>query len=469
MRGPSDLDPLLDSAPVALLAVDLNGDVRAHNQRTATWLDHSSASLVGRNLMEWLAPASKLLYETHILPRLIDTGRVRELVVEIRHPAGSRHPLLLNADRRQTGAGEDVIVIAAFDASGRAGFEQELVDARRAADAAHRALALLQSATGRLAVAQGIGDLGRVLLDAASEALPAAWTAVRITGPDGHVERWGTVPAESLADGVWREDASMLVCRDLSDVDVSLPGDAATLRAAGVESLVIVPIVHAAVDGAPTVIGDIRCWFRRPRTLAPADTDTLVAIARQAERVFEHLRLQDRIRHSASHDSLTGLPNRSGLAEFLDGVIARAAAHASACSVLFLDLDGFKAINDLRGHATGDDVLRVIADRLVHACRPGDTVARLGGDEFVVVADGLDADGAHAFAERVRDSVRVPLDGPAAGLPLSTSVGVITWDAGLVPAPPSAGALIAAADAEMYAAKRGGKDGIRTRAWEHPD
>ncbi|MBO9625845.1 MAG: diguanylate cyclase [Microbacterium sp.] len=454
---------LLGTAPVAVLAVDMNGRVLAHNHRASTWMATADESLVGRNLAEWMTPAAKLLYETHVMPRLMESGRVRELVLEIRHPSGTRHPLLLNADRRTGDDGEDVIVIAAFDASARVGFEHELVEARRSADAAHRALTLLQTATGRLAVAQGIDDLGRVLVDAAADAMQATWTSVRIAASGSGVDRWGTAPIDESAESRLGEGTATVVCRDLAEIDALVPDDSAALRRAGVESLVVTPIVRAGLDGATTLIGDIRCWFRRPRTLGSDETETLAALALQAERVFEHLRLQDRIRHSASHDSLTGLPNRAGLVEQLDRVIARVAAHASTCTVLFLDLDGFKAINDERGHATGDDVLRLVADRLIHACRPGDAVARLGGDEFVVVADGVDGANAAVFAERVRDAVRVPLDGAAAGLPLSTSIGAVTWDAASDAAVPTAAALIAAADAEMYAAKRSGKDAIRTR------
>lgn len=462
-----DLSQMLDSAPVAVLAVDMKGRVLAHNRRASTWMAQAEESLVGRNLAEWMTPAAKLLYETHVMPRLVESGRVRELVLEIRRPSGTRHPLLLNADRRTGDDGEDVIVIAAFDASARVGFEYELVEARRSADAAHRALALLQAATGRLAVAQGIEDLGRVLVDAAADAMQATWTSVRISGSDRRVDRWGTTPIDEPAERRAEEGTEIVVCHDLAEIDVLLPEDSAALRRAGVESLIVMPIVHTGADGATASIGDIRCWFRRPRTLGADETETLAALALQAERVVEHLRLQDRIRHSASHDSLTGLPNRAGLVERLEHVIARVAAHASSCTVLFLDLDGFKAINDERGHATGDEVLRLVADRLIHVCRPGDTVARLGGDEFVVVADGVDVAHATAFAERVRSAVRAPLDGPAAGMPLSTSIGAVTWDASVVAGAPSAAELTAAADAEMYTAKRAGKDAIRTRSWVH--
>ncbi len=453
---------LLDAAPVALLAVDMNGRVLAHNERAASWMGEET-DLIGHNLTDWLTPAARLLYETHVMPRLHDAGRVRELVLEIRRRSGSRHPLLVNADRRRDGD-RDVVVIAAFDATARVGFEYELVEARRAADTAHRALSLLQTATGRLAVARGIDDLGGVLVDAASDALQASWTSVRILGSDGRVDSWGSIPTDTSADGALGEHTTPVICRDLGDIDDRMLGQSSALRAAGVESLIVTPIVRSGPD-TTTPIGDIRCWFRRPRTLGAEETDTLAALASQAERVAEHLRLQDRIRHSALHDGLTGLSNRAGFTEQLENALTRSRVQGSTGSVLFLDLDGFKAINDERGHGAGDEVLRIVADRLVHTCRPGDSVGRLGGDEFLVVAEGVDAANAPAFAERLRDAVRAPLDGAAAGMPLSTSIGVVTWTSGAGTAPPDAAALIAAADAEMYSAKKAGKDAIRVRIW----
>ena len=452
---------LLDAAPAAVLSVDMNGVVLAHNAKTASWLGDGSSSLVGRNLAEWFTPTAKLLYETQVVPRLVETGRVRELVLEIRRPAGDRHPLLVNADRVVDDEGAATIVIAAFDASARVRFEYELVEARRAAAAAHRELALLQRATGRLAVATGVDDLGAVLVDAASDAMQAAWTAVRIAGPAGAQTHWGSSPI-GMDDGDGRDSSSQLVCRSLADIDALVPDQAPALRTAGVESLIITPIVRSDTAGV-NVIGDIRCWFRRPRTLGADETETLIALARQAERVVEHLRLHDRIRHSATHDTLTGLPNRAGVVDALERTLAAAAAAETSGVVLFLDLDGFKAINDRLGHTVGDEVLKVVADRLVHACRPGDVVGRLGGDEFLIVADGVAASHARGLAERVRAAVRVPLDGAASGMPLSTSIGVAVWDGRAAHAIPTADRLIAEADAEMYQAKRAGKDGIRIR------
>ncbi|MGD9905719.1 MAG: putative bifunctional diguanylate cyclase/phosphodiesterase [Vicinamibacterales bacterium] len=157
-------------------------------------------------------------------------------------------------------------------------------------------------------------------------------------------------------------------------------------------------------------------------------------------------------------DVLTGLPNRLGLASRLDHAIAVARREGESAAVFFLDLDGFKAVNDGRGHAAGDAVLCEIAGRLRARLRDSDTVARLGGDEFVVIAERM-GDGAQAstLARKLLGVVAEPVRTHGETLCVTASIGI-----SLCPADgDTAARLIDAADAAMYAAKRDGKDGFR--------
>ena len=169
----------------------------------------------------------------------------------------------------------------------------------------------------------------------------------------------------------------------------------------------------------------------------------------------ERQRTQEELFRMATHDDLTGLANRALLLDRLERIHRRRGRQRAPLTVLFLDLDHFKAVNDADGHAAGDDVLRVVAEALESTFRPADTVARVGGDEFVIVCEDTTSPEGAALAERalaaVREGVRGLPHPSAAGV--TASVGVVAATAG-----EDADALIARADAAMYAAKRAGGD-----------
>jgi len=162
------------------------------------------------------------------------------------------------------------------------------------------------------------------------------------------------------------------------------------------------------------------------------------------------------LRHQALHDALTGLPNRVLALDRAEQMLARARRQQLPVAALFVDVDGFKHVNDTFGHAAGDELLRMVAARLQGVVREGDTAARLGGDEFVVLVEGstLDA-GPELVAERLLEVLRQPyeLDGAAGRrLALTVSIGVAS---GLRT---SADELLRDADIAMYEAKGAGKD-----------
>ncbi|MBO8084830.1 MAG: EAL domain-containing protein [Marichromatium sp.] len=167
---------------------------------------------------------------------------------------------------------------------------------------------------------------------------------------------------------------------------------------------------------------------------------------------------EEELEWRASHDTLTGLPNRALIRERLAHALTRSRTQGHGVGVLFIDLDGFKLVNDSHGHATGDALLKGIAQRLVSHVRPGDTVARLGGDEFVVLCDRVDtAATLTALAERINDLLREPLQLNQHQLFATASIGVALGHG----TTHNADDLLRNADAAMYSAKEQGRDGAR--------
>lgn len=161
---------------------------------------------------------------------------------------------------------------------------------------------------------------------------------------------------------------------------------------------------------------------------------------------------RERLAHLASHDPLTDLPNRNGFDEQLDKSIARADRNASLVALLVLDLDGFKPINDALGHAAGDNVLKVVSDRLRKHVRVNDTVARLGGDEFAVILEGIkDPAAIHTIAVKINAVLNQAIPSIPAELPISASIGVALYPVHTR----DKTQLIKFADIAMYDAKKG--------------
>jgi diguanylate cyclase (GGDEF)-like protein/PAS domain S-box-containing protein len=199
-------------------------------------------------------------------------------------------------------------------------------------------------------------------------------------------------------------------------------------------------------------------WVLHGITVVPGPDGKPAWFAVSAQDITERRRaeqalrdLSDELAERAVRDPLTGLANRSLLEERLRAVLSRDARTGDTSGILFLDLDGFKAVNDAHGHAVGDAVLRAVAGRLTATVRPSDTLARLGGDEFVVLVEGATSEGVEVLADRLRAAVTEPIAFGDLTLNVGVSVGVAMSTAGAT----EPGTLLARADRGMYAEKRG--------------
>ncbi|MFA7430487.1 MAG: diguanylate cyclase [Rhodospirillaceae bacterium] len=167
---------------------------------------------------------------------------------------------------------------------------------------------------------------------------------------------------------------------------------------------------------------------------------------------------EEKLARQATHDHLTGLPNRFLFLDRAESALRAAQRYGERCAVLYVDLDGFKPVNDTFGHAAGDRVLQGVARRLNDDVRSSDTVARLGGDEFAILLPNCALQDAVAMAAKIVASLCVPFELPEGEAKVSASVGIATFpeDAD------DAKKLLAVADEAMYQAKKGGKNRFAT-------
>jgi diguanylate cyclase (GGDEF)-like protein len=202
---------------------------------------------------------------------------------------------------------------------------------------------------------------------------------------------------------------------------------------------------------------------QRHHPLFPDLSLTLIAVvlaalvaARQFLAQRDLLGAQGRLRHQALHDALTGLPNRTLVLDRAEQMLARARRLQTPVAALYVDVDGFKHVNDTFGHAAGDELLMAVAARLSGVVRDGDTVGRLGGDEFVVLLDSATLDaGAELVVERILAVLRQPVEVSGSSerpLVITASIGVAVGQR------ESADQLLRDADLALYEAKAQGKD-----------
>jgi diguanylate cyclase (GGDEF)-like protein len=219
----------------------------------------------------------------------------------------------------------------------------------------------------------------------------------------------------------------------------------------GVETAAVVPI-----SARGTLLGILTASF----ATAPNEDDqaqlltSLVGLAGHAAQALENARLLEDVRHQAMHDRLTDLPNRPMIEDCANETLA--AFDGRPVSLLFVDLDRFKNVNDTLGHGAGNELIRMVAARLREVMRASDTLARLGGDEFVVLLPDAGADVAHRVADRVAEVLRDPFTLAGREVFISCSIGIAS-------APDDGDtyeALLGRADAAMYEAKARGRNTI---------
>jgi diguanylate cyclase (GGDEF)-like protein/PAS domain S-box-containing protein len=207
------------------------------------------------------------------------------------------------------------------------------------------------------------------------------------------------------------------------------------------------------------VLGAFAMYSKQTRVPTQAEIRLVESTTHIAGIAIERRRAEDRIQFMASHDSLTGLPNRTMLKDRLAEALAPARRLERSVTVVFVDLDNFKVINDSLGHNAGDELLKVIAQRMVNCVRVTDTVVRLGGDEFVLLLldDPKKPRIVSAILDKLRAAIAEPVRLENRDFSISGSFGVAIYPKD----GDDAEMLVANADAAMYRAKETGRDNIQ--------
>ncbi len=262
---------------------------------------------------------------------------------------------------------------------------------------------------------------------------------------------------ETAADAIWtiNADGSILSANDAAERLLGISAEQQVGR-----SLLRLQAVRGTLDD---FVGELELQRHDGTTVdvlishseVPAEPEPIHAVF--ARDISDRKRFEQQLAHQARHDGLTGLPNRMAALEHIASVARRVERQGSSIAVLFVDLDGFKSVNDSRGHASGDRLLHEVGERLARTLRSGEFVARLGGDEFLVVCEAVPVDAVEALGERIIREIAQPYVQGDDLFTISASVGVaVTVGSARI----DGLELVREADVAVYHAKERGRSRV---------
>lgn len=452
----NDFEQLFETAPFGYLVLSPDDTILRVNGTAATALGTSAEHIVGRRFVDLLSGGARVLYETRYRPVLLLQGAVHDVALTLQRDAGDRMPVTMFAQ-----ATEHEVRVGFVDATARQKHDRDVLATRRAAEVLAARVTVLQNAAAAFSLSTSHTDVSEALAQIVEDALVASDACVAFLTPEGELEvTAGINPLAGKYDlasrrpgaRVVESERPIMVSTDSAEDAEAYPSVIAAMRGVRVQSIAIFPLLR---DGA--AIGVVAAFFAREREIEAEEQDLIISIARQAAQVITRLRAQHELARLALHDHLTGLANRRLLRESIT-LGLEADATSEAFSVMFVDLDGFKMINDQLGHHAGDEVLREVASRLRSVVRDSDEIGRYGGDEFVIICAQTTADRAAAIGDRIRDSIRRPY-AAAPEIPISASIGIVTVTpqaVGVV----TTDQLLRIADEAMYESKSDGRDRV---------
>ncbi|MFP3466919.1 diguanylate cyclase [Leifsonia sp. SIMBA_070] len=420
-----------DDLPCGLVVVDESGRIIEVNSVFAQWAGTSPEEITGRALDDFLLSQDGPLGQTH----------------RIRHDDAAERPVVTS----QMAAG-DRRLVALVDAAERTQYEAHLIQQNARMERMRGRLEVILEASSAFGNAKSETELAEILCATAAKAFQAEDSVVFLTNGSGQLEQIagthplaGAIPPGSLVAAVQELDRVVTIS-GTEEGDKFDPVIGAAMRSRGVQAILAAPFRSGGL-----LRGVLSCFFRRPREFDDEVAPVAGSLVAQAGQVIKTLGLQRRLEHLAFHDEVTGLPNRRLLNLQLQDSVRTGHDMVAA---LFLDLDGFKAVNDTYGHHIGDLLLREVAHRLNSTVRQHDFVARYGGDEFVILSEVRDIEAAHTLADRIRHAINAPYGDLPATVSIQASIGMSlaplqgnSWNPDY---------LIRLADHAMYAAKNAG-------------
>jgi diguanylate cyclase (GGDEF)-like protein len=429
------MDPILpDALPAGVVHLDRRGRIRDVNRWFTEWLEIPGDHILG-------TPFDRLLQtiDDDLVPADFHLGTLM-----MRRPDPSDRAALVTRTESSDGA-----ILIVVDATERYRALRALRKSYRLAARTETRLQLVIDASLAFSEATSDEQLASILAETTAQAFSAEDSAVLLVTDRGSLRlAAGRNPLEAAPD-MARAASFILGMRDVltvsgyGEADALSPTLGSSMREEGVESILVAPLEYEQRS-----YGVVACFFRHPRQFDVEAVPLAEALAGQATQALVAIYRKGRLEHAATHDDVTGLPNRRLLEEQLK---LRTPGDDRRRAVIFLDLDGFKAINDEHGHPMGDEVLREVGRRLLATVREGDIVARYGGDEFVVASRVADPSSATDLAERLRATVGAPMEFLGPDISLGVSVGVVIESAD--EGSRTADRLIRAADIAMYTAK----------------
>jgi diguanylate cyclase (GGDEF)-like protein/PAS domain S-box-containing protein len=405
-RRVDELKAMVRGTSEVVVLVDLHGTVRAFSRAAERTLSIDSRSLVGARITDFVLPEQQAAARDTLasLPRADAHDLSRELLV---HTASGWRWFEATARLARTDDSDTTVVISAIDVTDR---REQRAELRKARDR-------FRGSFADAPIGMAVHGQDGVLLQVNGQ-------LSRLLGRDEQ-----TLLGMSIDDLVHPDDRRASRTERGQVVAGAIPVGRRETR-----------LQHA--DGRTVGVMLSSSVARRE--------EDRVELVVHVEDISERKALEARLTHQAMHDVLTHLPNRALFLDRLEVALRRGERADTPVSVLFLDLDQFKAINDSRGHEIGDDVLEATAKRLKALVRPGDTAARFGGDEFTILCEGTGADDAQLVAERIAKVFEAPITLPGAGdMHLRVSIGIATSTALTM----TADELLRNADMAMYAAK----------------